>query len=193
MLGGTVDDGEIELVVGRVQRGEEIEDVVDDFGRARVVLVDLVDTDDRLQADLQRLADHEFGLRHWPFGRVDENDRAINHRQDAFDLAAEIGVAGRVDDVDARVLPQDGGRLGENGDAAFAFEIVRIHDALGNALVVAERARALQQAVDESRLAVIDMRDDRDIAELHERELFFEGIRPEGMLQCNNIGDRARF
>ena len=173
LLGRAVEDGKVELLVGGVERGEEIEDLVDDLARPRVGLVDLVDADDRLQADLQRLADHELGLRHRPFGRVDQHDRAVDHRQDALDLAAEIGVAGRVDDVDAHVLPHDRGRLGENGDAALALEVVRIHDPLGDALVVAERARLLQEPVDERRLAVVDVGDDGDVAKLHgENRLF---------------------
>ena len=117
-----------------------------------------------LQADLQRLADHELGLRHRPLGRVDEHDGAVDHRQDALDLAAEIGVAGRVDDVDAGVLPDDRGRLGQDGDAALLLEIVRIHHALGDALVLAEGAGLLEQLVDERGLAVVDVGDDGDVA-----------------------------
>ena len=167
LLGRTVDDREIELLVGRVERGEKVEHFVDDLARAGIVLVDLVDADDRPQPDLQRLADDEFGLRHRPFGGIDEDDRAIDHRQDALDLAAEIGVAGRVDDIDPRVLPDDRGRLGENGDAALALEIVRIHHPFGDPLVLAERAGLLEQAVDERGLAVVDMRDDGDVTKFH--------------------------
>ena len=143
----------------------------------RVGLVDLVDADDRLQADLQRLADDELGLRHRPFGGVDQHDRAVDHREDALDLAAEIGVAGRVDDVDAHVLPHDRGRLGEDGDAALALEVVGIHHPLGDALVVAERAGLLQQAVDERRLAVVDVGDDGDVSQFHEVRAFERGAK----------------
>ncbi len=129
--------------------------------------VDLVDDDDRLQADLERLADDELGLRHRPFGGVDQHDAPIHHRQDALDLAAEIGVAGRVDDVDAGVLPVDRGRLGEDGDAAFLFEVVGIHGALGDALIVAEGAGLPEQLVDEGGFSMVDVRDDRDITDFH--------------------------
>ncbi len=167
LLGGAVNDREVELLVGGVERGEEVEDLIDDFLHAGVGLVDLVDADDRLQADLERLADDEFRLRHRAFRRVDEHDGAVDHGEDALDLAAEIGVAGGVDDVDADVLPDDRGRLGEDGDAAFLFEIVRIHDALGDALVLAEGARLTQEAVDERGLAMVDVGDDGDVAQLH--------------------------
>ncbi len=140
LLGRAIDDREVELLIRRVEGGEQVEDFVDDFGRTSVRLVDFVDADDGLQPNFQRLAQDELGLRHRAFGRVYQNDRPVDHRQDAFDLAAEIGVARRVDDINANVLPHHRGRLGEDGDAALALEVVRIHDPFGDALVVAERA-----------------------------------------------------
>ena len=57
--------------------------------------------------------------------------------------------------------------LGEDGDAALALEVVGIHRALGHLLVVAEGAGLLQQPVDQGGLAVVDVGDDGDVAELH--------------------------
>ena len=167
LLGGAVKDRKVELLIGGVERGEEIEHLVDDLARPRVGLVDLVDADDGFEPDLQRLADHELGLRHRPFGGVDQHDRPVDHRQNALDLAAEIGVAWRIDDIDANVLPHHRSRLGENGDAALAFEVVRIHHPFGDPLVVAKRAGLLQEAVDEGRLAMVDVGDDGDVAKFH--------------------------
>ena len=87
--------------------------------------VDLVDDDDHPVAQLQRAAEHEAGLGHGALGGVDEQDDAVDHLQDALDLAAEVGVAGGVDDVDLRVAVLDGGVLGEDGDAALTLEVVR--------------------------------------------------------------------
>src|SRR5262249_52393597 len=64
-------------------------------------------------------------------------------------------------------LPLHRGGLGEDGDAALAFEIVGVHRPLGNLLVLAERAGLLQQAVDEGGLAMVDVGDDGDVAEVH--------------------------
>jgi hypothetical protein len=47
------------------------------------------------------------------------------------------------------------------------FEVVRIHRPLFDALIVAEGAGLAEQLIDESRLAVIDVRDDRHVAEAH--------------------------
>ena len=87
--------------------------------------------------------------------------------QDALHLAAEIGVAWGVDDVDAGVLPGDRGHLGENGNAALTLKIVGIHGALRHPLILAEGAGLLQQAIHERGFAVVDLIDDSDIAEFH--------------------------
>ena len=126
--------------------------------------VDLVDDDDRLKPDRQRLHQHELRLRHRPFGRVDKQDRAVDHVQDALHLAAEIGMAGRVDDVDTRALPKERGHLGEDGDAALLLERVGIHGALGHLLAGTEGAGGAEKHVNQRRLAMIDMRDDGDVA-----------------------------
>ena len=120
------DGREIELRLARVEHREQVEDLVVDRPGAGIGPVDLVDHDDRPQAAPQRLADHELGLRHRPFGGVDQHQDAVDHAENALDLAAEIGVARGVDDVDAHAAPDDRGAFGQDRDAALAFELVRI-------------------------------------------------------------------
>ena len=60
----------------------------------------------------------------------------------------------------------DRGAFGEDRDAALALQLVRIEGALGDLLVGAERAALAQQLIDQRRLAVVDMRDDRDVADV---------------------------
>ena len=115
---------------------------------------------------LERLAQHEARLRQRPLARVDEEQHAVDHRQPALDLAAEVGVAGRVDDVDLRVAELDRGVLGEDRDPLLALEVGRVHDALADVLVLAERARLPEHRVDERRLPVVDVRDDRDVPQI---------------------------
>ena len=74
---------------------------------------------------------------------------------------------GRVDDVDVRAVPLDRGALGEDRDPALFLEVVRIHRALFDPLVFAEGARLAEELVDKGRLAVIDVRDDRDVTQVH--------------------------
>ncbi len=143
-LGRAVEDGKVELRVARIERGKEIEHLIHHLAGPRIGAVDLIDHDDGLETHLEGLGHDEFGLRQGAFGGVHQHQRAVNHVEDALDLAAEIGVARRIHDVDVGVLPDDRGHLGEDGDAALALEIVGIHGALGHALIGAEGAGLLQ-------------------------------------------------
>ena len=165
-LGRGIDNREVQQVVRSIELDKEVKDLVDhpvDPGRR---LVDLVDHHDDAQIEGQRLLQHKVGLRHRPFLGIDHQQHAIDHPQHPFDLAAEIGVPGRVDDVDPPVMIKEGAILAGDGDAALFFQIHRVHQALGDNLIVAEHAAVLEQLVDQGGLAVVNVRDDGDIANL---------------------------
>ena len=164
---GTIENRKVKLLVGGVQSGKEVEHLIHHFRNAGIRTIDLIDGDNRFQADFERLAHHKFGLWHRAFGRVHQHDRAIHHGENALHLTAEIGVAGRVDDVDADVLVDNRGGLGQNGDAAFFFKIVGVHHAFRDALVVTERTGLAQQLIHKGGLAVVNMGDDGDITHFH--------------------------
>ena len=73
---------------------------------------------------------------------------------------------GRVDDVDLHAAVADRGVLGEDRDALLALEVHRVHDPLVDVLVARNAPVWQQQGVDERRLAVVDVGDDRDVAEV---------------------------
>src|SRR5437870_8664465 len=166
VLRARVDDWKIELLVGRFQFDEEIENLVQDFVRARVFSVDLVDDNNRLQFVLQRLAQDKTRLRLWPIVRIDNEQHAVHHFHDSFDFAAEIGVTGRIDDVDPIAVPFESCVLCADRDPFFTLEIHRIHHALFNLLIGAKRARLAQQLIDQRCLAVIDVRYNGNITNL---------------------------
>ena len=150
-----------------IQTGKQIKHLVQHFVRPRVRLVDLVDDDNRPEADFQSLGEHEFGLRHRAFGGIDQKDGTIHHIQNTFHFAAKIGVAGRIHNIDTRILPVQRCDLGKNGNAALALQIVGVHGAFVNLRVVAERAGGLEQHIDKSGLSMINVRDDGDISQGH--------------------------
>ena len=122
------------------------------------------------------------------FRGVDQQHDAVDHRQDALDLAAEVGVAGGVDNIDAGAVPFDRGALGQDGDAALALQVVGIHGALLHVLVFAHRAGLLEQLVDQRGLAVVDVGDDGDIADVHRLGALVEkrGLIDAGPLRGNS-------
>ena len=161
-----VEHGELELVFRRVEVDEEIVDLVEHLGSARVLAVDLVDDHHGGESRLQRLLEHEARLGQGTFRRVHEQEHAVHQGQGALHLAAEVGVAGRVHDVDLHVLVVDGRVLRHDRDALLALEVDGIHDPLGHVLVGAEDARLPQHGVHEGRLAVVDVRDDGDVPDV---------------------------
>ena len=156
--------GLVELqLVGQLQ--QELEALVDDLGAAGVGPVGLVDHQDDGQARHQRLAQHEAGLRQRALAGVDEQEHAVDHGQAALDLAAEIGVARRVDDVDRHAAPVDHRVLREDRDALLALEVAGVHHAVDDGDPLAERAGGTQHGVDQGGLAVVDVRHDGDVAQ----------------------------
>ncbi len=160
-----VNNREVELVFAGVEVDEEVIDLVEDFLRARVGAVDLVDYKDRRELRFERLIEHIACLRQGAFRGVDEQHHAIDHLECALNFAAEIGVARSIDDIDLGVAIDDGRVLGQNGNAAFALEFVRVHDPLSDRLVGAVGAGLLEHGVDERGLAMINVGDDGDIAD----------------------------
>ena len=114
----------------------------------------------------ERLAEHVAGLRQRAFAGVDEQHDAIDDLEGALHFAAEIAVAGGVDDVDLDAVITHAGDLGEDGDAALALQVVGIHDAVDVLLVGAEDAALIEHGVDERGLAMIDVGDDGDVANI---------------------------
>ena len=113
-----------------------------------------------------RLLEDVAGLRQRALGGVDEEQHGVDHQQRPLDLAAEVGMAGRVDDVQADAAVVDRRLLGEDRDPLLALEVARVQDAVDDGLVGAERARLAEHRVDERGLAVVDVGDDGDVAEV---------------------------
>ncbi len=123
-------------------------------------------------AHLQCLLEHEAGLRHGAFGRVYQQQHAVDHIEHALDFAAEVGVAGGVDDVDLDLLlglgieDADGRVLCQDGDTALALQVVGVHDAFGDLLIDAKDARLTEKPIDQGCLAVVNVGDNGDVTQI---------------------------
>ena len=165
VAGDRVDDREVDLRLVGVEVEEQLVDLVHHLGGAGVGPVDLVHDQDHRQPRGQRLSQHEPGLWQRPLAGVDQQQHAVDHRQAALDLAAEVGVPGSVDDVDLRAVVAAGRVLGQDRDAALALE-PGVHDPVDHLGVRREGAGLLQQRVHERGLAVVDVGDDRDVSDV---------------------------
>ena len=138
------------------------------FLRVRAGQVDLVEHRDDVKVGLQRQVQVGEGLRLDPLGRIDQQDGSLAGRQGPRDLVGEINVPGGVDHVEDVLNPVDAPRhphrLRLDRDAPFAFDVhtvqvLRPHGALVHHL------RQLQHPVGQRRFAVVDVRDDAEIAD----------------------------
>ena len=111
-------------------------------------------------------------MRKRTFSGIAQQHHAINHAEHALYFAAKIGVAGGVHDVDAQITAGYAGAFGENGNAAFFFQIAGIHDAGVYVLVGAKGAALLEHLVDEGGFAMIHVSNDGDVTNMFHGESF---------------------
>jgi len=132
--------------------------------------VDLVEHRDDLEVALdgQVGVGERLGLD--PLARVDHQQRALARGQAARHLVREVDVAGRVDQVELvgltvrrRVVHPHG--LGLDGDAALALQVHGVEH-LAAHVALRHRAGALEDAVRQRRLAVVDVGDDAEVADV---------------------------
>src|ERR1019366_3040213 len=90
VLGGRVHDRKVELLVCGAEVYHEVEHLVDDLVRPRVRPVDLVHDDDGLEAQLERLPEHEARLGHRALGGVHDQQDRVDHLENTLHLATEI-------------------------------------------------------------------------------------------------------
>ena len=148
---------------------QDVLELLDDrvgIGRRKV---DLVEHRDQRQVLAEREVDVGERLRFDALGRIDDEDRAFACLEAVADLIREVDVPRGVDQVQAvgqpilrRVLETDGAGL--DRDALLALEVHRIED-LARHLAPVDRVGQLEQPIREGRFAVVDVRDDREVAE----------------------------
>ncbi len=134
--------------------------------------VDLVDHRHDLMVVLDRLIDVGEGLRLDPLGRVDDEQGALARRQAPADLIGEVHVPRRVhqvEDVIRAVLRAviEPHRLRLDRDAALLLQF-HIVEHLARHLARGEAAGGLDQPVGQGRFAMVDVRDDAEIADVGE-------------------------
>ena len=162
--GAGEDKGALQLAVVGLQIHQELQDLVHHLVRTGLGAVALVHADHHVQIQLQGFLQDEAGLGHGAFEGVHHQDDAVHHLQDALHLAAEIRVAGGVDNIDLDAVVMDGGVLGQDGDAALALNVIGVHDAVHQLLILAEHAGLTQQLVHQGGLAVVYVGDDCNVS-----------------------------
>ena len=130
--------------------------------------VDFVDDGDDFEAVIDGEVGVGEGLGFDSLGGINDEQRAFAGGEGAGDFVGEVDVAGGVDEVElvdfavfGGVHHADGVRF--DGDAALAFKVHSVED-LGVHFALGEGAGEFEEAVGERGFAVIDVRDDREVA-----------------------------
>ena len=130
--------------------------------------VDLVEHRDDLEVRVDRQVEVGQRLRLDALRGVDEQDGALAGFQAPADLVGEVDVAGGVDHVQdvvgAVLLPGQAHRLALDRDAALALDVHPVQ-VLGAHLPPVHDAGQLQHPVGQGGLAVVDVRDDAEVAD----------------------------
>ena len=177
--------------MGGIQVQQQLQHLVDDLVHPLVGAVDLIYYHDDPVAQLQGLGQHEAGLRHGALRGVHQQDDAVDHLQDALHLAAEVGVARSIHDVDLHILILDGGVLGQDGDAPLALQVVGVHNALHHGLIFPVHAGLLEHLIHQSGLAMVNVGNYGNISQffvLHH----FSSYQQYGKTTRGPIADGAR-
>ena len=150
-------------------------DVAPEVGAGPVELVDEADARDLVAV---RLPPDRLGLGLDAGHAVEDHDRAIEHPQAPLDLDREVHVPGRIDNVDAMIVPRAGRRRGSDRDAALLLLGHPVHG--GRALMdladLVDLLRVEEDPLGDGRLARVDMRDDSDVPRSCERNGACHGV-----------------
>ena len=163
------------LLGAREDRGVAVEaDDVLDLPASLVGLrareIDLVDDRDDLEAVFHRQVGVRQRLRFHALRGIDHQQRALARGERPRHLVAEVHVPRRVDEVQdvglpvgRRVVQADRVRL--DRDATLALQVHAVEH-LGFHLASLQRTGDLEEAVSQGRLAVVDVGDDREVADI---------------------------
>ena len=132
--------------------------------------VDFVEDRDDLVVVVEGEVDVGERLRLHALRGVHHQQRAFAGRQRTGDFIVEVHVAGRVDEVQQVLLAVfrlvgDADALRFDGDAALAFDVHAVK-VLVAFFAFRHQPRDLKDAVGERRLAVVDMGDDAEVADM---------------------------
>mmetsp|Transcript_17679 Transcript_17679/g.46409 ORF Transcript_17679/g.46409 Transcript_17679/m.46409 type:complete len:358 (-) Transcript_17679:116-1189(-) len=152
-------------------------DLLGDALRLRRGQVDLVEDGDDLEVVLERQVDVRERLGLDALGRVDDQQRALAGGERPRHLVAEVDVAGRVDQVEhvglAVLLVGHARRVQLDRDAPLPLQVHGVQE-LGLHVARGDRGRRLEHAVGQRGLAVVDVGDDREVADVRGRRLGLE-------------------
>ena len=128
--------------------------------------VNLIDTYDNRKFQLKCFSQNEFCLRHSTFKCINNKYNTIYHLKNTFYFSTEIGMSRSVNDIDLCIFINNCSVFGKNGNPSFPFNIAAVHDSFLYLLIGTEDTALSEQLIHQCGFAVVNVRDDRDVAEI---------------------------
>ena len=152
---------------------EPVLDHVDAAPEIGAGAVELVDEADPRHLVAVGLAPDRLGLGLDTGHAVEDHDRAVEHAEAALDLDREVHVPGRIDDVDAMVVPEAGRCSRGDRDPALLLLGHPVHGgrALMDLAELVDLLRVEEDPLGDGGLARVDMGDDSDVPRSCERNV----------------------
>jgi hypothetical protein len=152
------------------RRGQPLGDAPQDAVGVGAAAVQLVHEQQGGDAQPLQRPHQQAGLRLHALHRGDDQHGAVEHAQDPFHLGDEVGVAGRVDQVDGDAVEHQRHHRGLDGDAALALQRQRV--GLGAAVVdaadLADDTGGVEQPLGQGGLTGVYMCQDSQVQRAHE-------------------------
>ena len=101
-----------------------------------------------------------------PFISIHEQEDTVDHLHNPLHLATEVGVPGRIHDVDEDSPSVHGRVLRADRDPLFSLQVHGVHDPFIDTLIIAESSALSQQLVNKGSFAMIDVGDDGDVTDV---------------------------
>ncbi len=160
---GFLSDGQLD---GHGIRLQTVMDHVHDVVEVGAGDIHLIDVDHARNIVMVRLTPHRFRLWLDTALGAEDGHAAVQHAQAALHLGSEVDMARRIDDVDARILPEAGGSSARDGDTALLLLRHPVHRGvafMGLADFVVD-AGIEENTLGSRRLTRINVRHDADVS-----------------------------
>jgi hypothetical protein len=112
----------------------------------------------------KRFFKNKAGLGHRTLCGIYQQNDAVYHFEHALNLAAKVGVAGGVYNVDFYAIIVHSSILGKNGNASLTLLVIGVHDTGRYLLVIAIDTALLEQCIYQSGLTMVYVGNDSDVS-----------------------------
>ena len=177
--------GELKLLIGCAKVHHKVKRIVDNSLWTSAVAVNLVNNHHDRKTCINGVTQNKARLWHRTLSCIDQQKRTVSHLQNTLYLAAEVGVARGINNVnlDALVLNRD--ILCQNSNSALTLLIVGVQNSLLNLLILAECIGCFKHLVNHGGFTVVNVGDDSNISDvvLTHKSLSLEGMCLDLLLQ----------